>query len=85
MQNYSACNVQQRAKALSVKYKGPYMSAQSYMSTIKFQKFSDARNLCCNHPKTGKKRFCHQEMHPKDADNIANREDPDQTAPLGAV
>ena len=24
-------------------------------------------------------------MHPKDADGIANSEDPDQTAPLGAV
>ena len=24
-------------------------------------------------------------MHPKDADSIANSEDPDQTAPLGAV
>ena len=24
-------------------------------------------------------------MHPKDADGVANNEDPDQTAPLGAV
>ena len=24
-------------------------------------------------------------MHSKDADSIANREDPDQTAPVGAV
>ena len=24
-------------------------------------------------------------LHPKDADSIANSEDPDQTAPLGAV
>ena len=24
-------------------------------------------------------------MHPKDADGIVNSEDPDQTAPLGAV
>ena len=24
-------------------------------------------------------------MHPEDADSIANSEDPDQTAPLGAV
>ena len=28
---------------------------------------------------------CHRVMHPKDADSIANSEDPDQTAPLGAV
>ena len=48
-------------------------------------KFSDTRKLCCNHPKTGKKRFYHKVMHPKDADSIANSEDPDQTAPLGAV
>ena len=47
----------------------------------KVPKFSDARKLCCSHPKTEKKRF----YHPKDADSIANREDHDQTAPLGAV
>ena len=51
----------------------------------KVPKFSDARKLCCNHPKTGKKRFYHNVMHPKDADSIANSEDPDQTAPIGAV
>ena len=48
-------------------------------------KFSDTSKLCCNHPKTGKKRFYHRVMHPKDADSITNSEDPDQTAPLGAV
>ena len=51
----------------------------------KVPKFSDARKLCCNHPKIGKKRLYHRVMHPKDADSIANAEDPDQTAPLGAV
>ena len=35
--------------------------------------------------KTGKKRFYYRDKHPKDADSIANSEDPDQTAPLGAV
>ena len=28
--------------------------------------------------------FYQRLMHPKDADSIANSEDPDQTAPLGA-
>ena len=51
----------------------------------KIPKFSDSGHLGCIHPKTGKKRFYHTVMHPKDADNIANSEDPDQTAPLGAV
>ena len=51
----------------------------------KVSKFSDTRNLCFHHPKTGKKRFYHRVMHPKDADSIANSEDPDQTGPLGAV
>ena len=49
----------------------------------KVPKFSDVRKLCCKLPKiqTNKHRiFC-----PKDANGIANSEDPDQTAPLGAV
>ena len=50
----------------------------------KFPKVSDTRKLCCNHPKTGKKRFYHRVMHPKDADIIANSKDPDQTAPQKA-
>ena len=53
--------------------------------TIKFLNFSNARKLCCNLPKIQEKRpnirvFCR-----KDATGIANSEDPDQTAPLGAV
>ena len=51
----------------------------------KVPKFLDTRKLCDYYPKTGKKRFYHRLMHPKDADGIANSEDPDQTAPLGAV
>ena len=47
-------------------------SAQNYH---KVPKFSDARKLSCNHPNTGKKRFYHRVMHPKDADSIANSED----------
>ena len=51
----------------------------------KVPRLSDTRLLSCNHPKTGKKRFYQRVMHPKDVDSIANSEDPDQTAPLGAV
>ena len=51
----------------------------------KVPKFLDTRKLCCNLPKFQEKRpnlwvFCQ-----KDANGIANSEDPDQTAPLGAV
>ena len=51
----------------------------------KVPKFSDARKLCCYLSKIQTKRpnlriFCQ-----KDANGIANSEDPDQTAPLGAV
>ena len=51
----------------------------------KAPKVWDTRKLCCNHLKTGKKRFYHRVMHPNDADSMASSEDPDQTAPLGAV
>ena len=56
-----------------------------YRTYRKVPKFLDTRKCCYNHPKTGKKRFYLRVMHPKDADSIANSEDPDQTAPLGAV
>ena len=51
----------------------------------KVPKFSDTKNLCCNLPNIQTKRpnlgvFCQN-----DAKGIANSEDPDQTAPLGAV
>ena len=51
----------------------------------KVPKFSDAKILCCNLPKIQIKRpdlsvFCQNY-----ANGIANSEDPDQTAPLGAV
>ena len=51
----------------------------------KVPKFWDARNLCCNLPKIQTKRknirvFCQIEANGK-----ANNEDPDQTAPRGAV
>ena len=51
----------------------------------KVPKFSAARKLCCNLPKTQTKRPNLRVFRPKDANQIANSEDPDQTAPLGAV
>ena len=46
----------------------------------KIPKFSDARKLCCNLPKIQTKRPNLSIFHQKDANGIANREDPDQTA-----
>ena len=52
----------------------------------KVPKFLDARKHCCNLPKIQTKRpNLYRVFHQKDADGIANSEDPDQTAPLGAV
>ena len=51
----------------------------------KVSKFSDARKLCCNLPKIQEKWPNLSVFRQKDANEIANSEDPDQTAPLGAV
>ena len=51
----------------------------------KVPKFSDTRKLCCNLPKIQTKRPNFRVIYQKDANGIANSEDPDQTAPLGAV
>ena len=51
----------------------------------KVPKFSDSRKLHCNLPKIQIKRPNLSLFHQKDANGIANSEDPDQTAPLGAV
>ena len=48
-------------------------------------KFSDARKCCCNLPKIPEKRSNLWVFLQKDANGIANSEDPDQTASLGAV
>ena len=50
----------------------------------KVPKFSDARNIAVITLISNKLTYS-REMPPKDADGIANSEDPDQTAPLGAV
>ena len=51
----------------------------------KVPKFSDARKLRCNLPKIQTNRPNLSVFRQKDTDGIANSEDPDQTAPLGAV
>ena len=55
------------------------------MDYRKVPKFSDVRKLCCNLPKIQEKRPNLWVLCQKDATGIANSEDPDQTAPLGAV
>ena len=51
----------------------------------KVPKFSDARKLCCNLPKIQTKSPNLRVFSQEDANGIANSEDTDQTAPLGAV
>ena len=51
----------------------------------KISKFLDTRKLYCNLPKFQTKRPNLRVFHQKDADGIANSEDPDQTAPLGGA
>ena len=51
----------------------------------KMPKFSDAIKHCCNLPKIQTKMSNLRETHQKDANGIENSEDPDQTAPQGAV
>ena len=48
-------------------------------------KFSDARKNCCYLPKIQIKRPNLMVFRQKDANGMANSEDPDQTAPRGAV
>ena len=45
----------------------------------------DPRKLCCNLPKIQTKRPNRRVFPQNDANETANNEDPDQTAPLGAV
>ena len=55
------------------------------MEYRKIPKFSDVRKLCSNLLKIQTKRPNLRDFSQKDANGIANSEDPDQTAPLGAV
>ena len=49
------------------------------LSYRKVPKFSDTRNFCCNLPKVQTKKQNLRVFHQKDANGIANSEDPDQT------
>ena len=60
-------------------------SSQMCLIYRKVPKFSDARKFGCNLPKIQTKRQNLRVFCQKDANGIANKEDPDQTAPLGAV
>ena len=58
----------------------------SYSSLYRnVSKFWGARKHCFNQPKIQTKRPNCRVFYQKDANGIANSEDPDQTAPLGAV
>ena len=66
-----------------VKY--PPLLGLSNRTYRKVSKFSDARKLCCNPPKIQTKRPNLRVLHQNSENGIANSEDLDQTAPLGAV
>ena len=51
----------------------------------KVPKFFNVKKLCCNLPKIQEKRPNLRVFRQKDANEIANSKDPDQTTPLGAV
>ena len=51
----------------------------------KVPNFWDDRNLCCNLPKIEERGQTLRVFCQNGANGIANSEDPDQTAPLGAV
>ena len=58
-----------------------YGVQETHLKYCKVPKFSDARKLCCNLPKIQTKSPKPYGIS-KDANGIANSEDPDQTAPL---
>ena len=51
----------------------------------KVPKISKGKKLCCILPKIQEKRQNLRVFCQKDANRIANSEDPDQTAPLAAI
>ena len=76
--------MKEQAKSLDV-YMLLLYSCKNIHAYRKVSKFLDARKLYCKLPKIQTKRSNHNILCPKDANGIANSEDPDQTAPLGAV
>ena len=67
---------------LTSRYHKKFITYQTYR---KVPKFSDARKLRSKLPKIQTKGSNHRKFCPKNANGIANSEDPDQTAPLVAV
>ena len=63
----------------------PYILVVNIVKYRKVPKFFDARKLPCNLPNIQTKRPNLKVFCQKDANGIANSEDPDQTAPQGAV
>ena len=61
-----------------------YFCRQQNLTTVKFLNFRTPK-FFCNLPKIQIKRPNLRIVCQKDANGIANSEDPDQTAPLGAV
>ena len=61
------------------------MAPLLFTAYSKISKFSDTRKLSCNLPKIQTKRQNLLMFKLKDANGIANSEDPDLTAPLEAV
>ena len=57
----------------------------SDVAAHKVLKFLDAKKSCCNLPKIETKEQNSRVFRQKGVNGIANSEDPDQTAPLGAV
>ena len=45
----------------------------------RYRKNSDTRKICCNHPKIWTGLFYRRVIHPKDAEEIGNSVDRDQT------
>ena len=66
----------------------PFSSHAKSENTVKFLKFGTPKNfaqVCCNPPKIQIKRPNLRVFCKKDANGIANSEDPDQTAPLALL
>ena len=54
-------------------------------NAVKFLNFRTPKKLCSNLPKIKTLTPNLREFHQKGANELANSEDPDQTAPVGAV
>ena len=61
-----------------------WLMSRSFVYYRRVPKFSDARKLCCNLPKIQTKSL-NLRVYSQEYNGIANSEDPDQTAPRGAV